>query len=205
MKVVSYPALLVALLLAAAAPAQDPSYFPLKEGHTWTYRVIGGKESKAPVVMKVAGFEKVGDDRCARLEMRRDKDLITTELFTVRKDGVYRVEFGGTRITPPVCLLKLPLKSGENWKVDSKIGERDFKAVFVAGTEKLKLTADVGGKKTEISDTVTVTIKDLKVEGQALTTTYYFAEKIGMVKQVVDVGGTRIELELEKFEEGKAK
>jgi hypothetical protein len=57
------------------------------------------------------------------------------------------------------------------------------------------------GEKTY--DTVTVTGSGLKVEGQNVGLTYYFAPKVGMVKQVFDIGGSKVELELEKFEEPK--
>jgi len=138
MKVASLGLLLA--LLAPAAWAQDKltiaestPYFPLAEGNTWKYKVTGGKDG-GPVEIKVAGFEKVksreGDkdveDVCARLETRRDGSLVATELFTVRKEGVFRVAFANMKLSPPVCLIKIPLpKKGDGWDFKSKIGEGD--------------------------------------------------------------------------------
>jgi hypothetical protein len=215
---VATPGLLLLALLAPAAWAQDKDkekdkekltitesspYFPLTEGTTWTYKVTGGKEGK-PVVIKVAGFEKVkvkdgdkvNEEVCARLETRRDDVLVATELFTVRKDGVFRVAFGGTQFSSPVCLIKIPVTKGEEWEFNTKIGEGkdapEVKGRFAAGEQKgLKI-----GEKTY--DTITVTSKTLKVDNQDLTTTYYFAEKVGMVKQEVEIGGKKVTLEYDE-------
>ncbi len=201
MKIVAYRLLLlVGLLSVPAASAQDKltikeerPYFPLKEGSVWTY-ILQGK----PYVTKLTGFEKSGEDVCARLETRRGQDLISTELVTVRKDGVYRVEFSGKKFTKPVRFFKLPVKNNESWKIedDTKVGEQDVKGNFKFGEAK-------GVKvKAGLFDTVTVTA-DLKVENQNTTVTYYFAEKTGMVKQTIVIGTTTVELELDKYEEGK--
>jgi hypothetical protein len=215
MKVASLGLLLA--LLAPAAWAQDPSkltitestpYFPLTAGNTWTYKVTGGKEG-GPVEVKVAGFEKVktreGDkdieEVCARLETRRDKDLVATELYTVRKDGVFRVAYANMKLNPPVCVIKIPIKKGDGWDFKSKVGEGD-KAPEVEG--RFELGEHKGlkiGEKTY--DTITVTSKTLKIDNQELTTTYYFAEKIGMIKQEVEISGKKVTLELDKFDEGK--
>jgi len=183
------------LLIVPAISAQEKltikeetAYFPLKEGSSWTYSYRDKK-----FVTKVAGFEKSGDDVCARLETRRDKDLVSTELVTVRKDGVYRVEFSGKKFTPPVRFLMLPVKKDESWKIESKVGEQDIKGGFKFGESKSIMV------KGTTYDTISV-IGDLKVDGQNTSVTYYFAEKVGMVKQTIDIGGTKVELELDKPE-----
>lgn len=189
----------VAFLLAGTAFAQDKpklekktSYFPLDEGSSWTYTVQG-----KTVVTKVVGFEKVGEDVCAKLETRNGKDLVATEYFTVKDDGVYRCQFADKKVTPPVAILKLPVKNNDTWKFKSKVGDQETEGGFTVGESKgLKI-----GKMTY--DAITVTSKDLKIDNQPVTTTYYFADKVGLVKQVVDIAGSKVELELEKFEEKK--
>ena len=189
------------LLIVPAISAQDKltikeetPYFPLKEGATWTHTFQDKK-----FVTKVAGLEKSGEDVCARLETRRDKDLVSTELVTVRKDGVYRVEFGGKKFSPAVRFLVLPVKKDESWKIDSKIGggaqesQAEIKATFKTGESK---SIKVKGTTYEA---IRVT-GEMKIDGQNTTVTYYFAEKIGMVKQIIDIGTTKVELDLEKYE-----
>jgi len=50
---------------------------------------------------------------------------------------------------------------------------------------------------------VIVVKNDLEVGASKVTSTYYFAEGVGMVKQIAELGGPPIVLELEKFEPGK--
>jgi hypothetical protein len=189
------------LLIVPAVLAQDKltlkeetPYFPLKEGSIWTYSAAG-----RTFTTKVTGYEKSGDDVCARLETRREKDLISSELVTVRKDGVFRVEFSGTKFVPAVCFLKLPVKKDDSWKIESKVGggtqetKSEFKGSFKFGESKsIKV-------KGTTYDTISV-IGEMKFDGQNTTVTYYFAENVGMVKQTIVIGTTTVELELEKYE-----
>lgn len=197
-------AIVPTLLFLAAGPArsQDKTgegpkhsteYFPLKKGASWIYR-SGDKK----VTVRVAGFEKVGSDDCARLEyLDSDKKVTATEVFTVRADGVYRVKFDGSLVDPPLCLLKLPAKKGERWKFDSRVSGQEVKGGFVEGAEKdVKVPA---GKYDTV--TVTTTADTQKIDDQTVTLTYYFAAKVGLVKRVVDIGGARTTLALEKYEE----
>ncbi len=55
----------------------------------------------------------------------------------------------------------------------------------------------------EFKKVVTVTSKDLKANGVPLNITYYFAEKVGMVKQVVELSGQKVIIELERFDMAK--
>src|SRR5262249_22802560 len=134
MKISIHRVLLAVLLLTPAARAQltmkdSTDYFPLKEGNTWTYKVTGDKEGKGPGVVKVAGREKSAETAAARLETRREKELVATELYTVEKKGVYKVEVGGTKLDKPIRLIKLPVKEKENWKVDVKVGDKKIEGV----------------------------------------------------------------------------
>jgi hypothetical protein len=176
-------------------PRRSPEYFPLKKGAAWTYRT-----QDKPVTVRVADFEKIGNDVCARLEyLGSDNKVTATEAVTVREDGVYRVKFGGSLVNPPLCFLKLPLKNGQKWKFDCKIAGQDVKGGFVEGAEKdVKVPA---GKYDTV--TVTTTADTQKIDEQPVTITYYFAPKVGMVKQIVEIGGARTILELEKYEEPK--
>lgn len=205
MKVASH-CLLLAVLLAAPArgqekPKDENPYFPLKEGSVWNYKTSDGPR----VVVKLTGFEKKGEDVCAKLEWRRGPDLIATEYIAVRKDGVYRSEFAGGKMDPPMPFLKSeadsakPPKPGENWKYKGNIDKDKVEASFVVGEEKgLKVPAGT-------YDTITVTCKDLKIDTNDVVITYYFAAKVGLVKQVVDVGGTKKIIELDKPEEKEKK
>ena len=187
-------AFLFLLLTVPTTLAQDApkgaEYFPLKEGSSWTYTAQGKQ-----FVTKVTGTETVDKEKCFVLETRRDKGLVSIELVAVRKDGVYRVRFAGKDVKEPLCFLRFPIKTGENWKFESKIGEQDVKGGFTFGEAK-DVQVEAGKY-----NTVTVTSKDMKIDGQPVTITYYFAEKVGMVKQTIGIGTTTFEMELKKYEE----
>ncbi len=194
MKTVAYRmGLLAGLLIVSAAPAEDKikeetPYFPLKEGSVWTYSSQG-----KTFVTKLTGTEKSGEEMGARLETRRGSDLVSTELVTVRKDGVYRLEFAGKKFTPPVCFLRLPVKNNDTWKFESKVGEQETKSTFKFGEAK--------GVKVKFGTFDTITVSgDLKADGQGVSVTYYFAKDVGMVKQTIVIGTTTVDLELDKYE-----
>jgi hypothetical protein len=198
--------LLAAAVLSAAA-AQPPGaeavkqtpYLPLQVGNTWTYRL-----GEQKVVLKVAKYEKVGDVTCARVEMLVEGMPKSYEMVGVTDDGVYRYAFEGKRIEPPLRFLKLPPKKGETWPVDSALGKSDkgggqtIKGTFKAGEEKVTVP-----ERKDAYDTVTAGSDDLDVAGEKMGLTYYFAQNVGMVKQVMDVAGQKVTLELEKFEKGE--
>jgi hypothetical protein len=222
----SCAALTVLLLLAPAAPAQEKlektaprrahllrdvppagdaeaklakaPYYPLALGSSWEYKAGDNK-----FTLKVTKYEKVGDALCARVEMLiKDKDKEKSQSFEhvgVTDDGVYRYSFEGKEAKPPVLFFKLPPKQGETWKVDSKVGGEAVKGTFKNnGQEEVKVPA--GSYKAWV-----VASQDLEANGVKMSVTYYIAEKVGMVKQLVEVSGQKIVIELEKYEPGPGK
>jgi hypothetical protein len=181
---------------AAAARAEDLAsspYYPLKVGSAWTYKAgDGGK-----FTMKVAKVEKVGDVNAARVEVVKDGKVESSELVAVRDDGVYRYQFENKKADPPIRFLKLPPKKDDAWKVESKSDGELIKGTFKMGEEdNVKVAA--GTYKC-----VTVACDDLDAVGVKLKATYYFAENVGMVKQVIEAAGVTTVIELEKYEPAK--
>jgi hypothetical protein len=195
---------LLAMVLAATAGsaenrlAQTP-WFPLEMGTTWHYRAGDGK-----YFVRVAAHEKVGDALCARLEAVRDGRVIATEHVRVKADGVYRVDIDirrGDEVhrqspQPPILLLPLPPRNGQTFSVDSKVDGKVYKGTFKIAEEEIKVPS--GTYKS-----VAVTSKDLEAEGIQPSLTTWYAQKVGMVKQVIAAGGQKVEIVLEKFEPGK--
>jgi hypothetical protein len=199
MKPFSCVALAVFLLLARAAAglAQDKMettpYYPLAVGTSWEY-----KAGDSRYTLRVTKHEKVGDVLCARVEMIMKDKPVSFEHVGVTKEGVCRFSFEGKEAKPPVLFLKLPPKKDDTWKVDSKVGGESVKGTFKnTGEEDVKVPA--GNYKA-----VVVASQDLEANGVKMSVTYYFAEKVGMVKQVVEVSGQKIVIELEKYEAPKS-
>jgi len=179
-------------------PTKDKTteYYPLKEGMTWTY-----KSGDKSFTVKVAGTDKKGDPTvsCSRLETRNSKgELIATEHIAIKEDGVYRYAFENSDAKPPLRFLKLPVDTSEKtWKFDSKIGGQDVKGTFKMATEKDSVK--IGAK--EYKDVISVSCEEVPIDNQKVALTYYFAPKVGMIRQVVDVAGAKVTIELEKVGE----
>jgi hypothetical protein len=191
-------AAVAAFLLGSVAPLcaqdkdkfQETPYYPVKIGTTWTYK-IGGQEQR--IQIKVTKHEKVGNTTCAVLEA--SGAMPVTEYVSPQADGVYRFKGMNQEVTPPLLFFKLPAKKGEAWKVECKVGAMAVKGD--CSEDEANVTVPAGKY-----DTIVVK-NDLELNNTKVTTTYYFAKDVGMVKQVADINGVNIVLELEKFEAGK--
>jgi hypothetical protein len=192
--VLVFSADLVSVALAGDKDKLDKiEYYPLKVGTKWDYLVNGKK-----VTVTVTAHETMDGVPCAKLETDAGGVPITEHLGV--QDGyLVRVRANNQKVEPPFKLMKLPLKSGEQWNNDSKLG-----AFTIAG--KMAVTED---KKTKVGnsvyDTMLVTSSDLKVAGQDATMKSWFDKNKGLVKQtyVLAASGVEINLELTNFTPGK--
>jgi hypothetical protein len=190
-----------ALLLLAPAQAgksdksaQTP-YFPLKVGHTWQYRVGDNKFTQT-----VIKFEKFGGVDVARLEMSQDRKAIAVEQVGVKDGTVARYSVDGKKCEPPVIFLKFPPQKGMTWKVDSKWDGQSLNGTFRMGEEEVKVPAFPNPVKA-----VTVTGEGLTINKEVkLGLTCYFVKDVGLVKQVIELGGEKkVTIELDHFDPAK--
>jgi len=171
---------------------RDESFYPLKLGSKWHYKSGEGK-----VVVQVAKSEDI--------EIIRDKKKVKEKVYTLKitsggqelteqvavlPDGVYRFSAGGKEITPPLCILRFPIKKGDTWPVDSMCNEVPFKGAFTCDEADISVPAFKNTFRA-----VTTSFKDPKMSFE-----YYFAPEYGIVKQRIEVGNNKVLLELEKFE-----
>jgi hypothetical protein len=191
-------ALSLAVCLAPSGLSQekgedkDTSYYPLKVGNQWTYKAANGQKT----ITKATKEEKVGEVMCVKLETTVNSALAASEHLAAKADGIYRYAGNGMEIEPPVLVLKLPPKKGDSWKIDSKFAGLTIQGTFTVGEEPVA----VAGVKYKA---VTVSTDDMKIGDDSLTTKLWFAPGVGMVKQVMNLMGKKVELELEKFEGAK--
>jgi len=181
------------LALAVALTAQEgggkeTEWYPLKKDTTWTYKVPGNS-----IVMKVTN---PADKDGAKVETLVNGKSIANEHIQVKEDGVYRTSINGLKPEQPVRFLKLPPKEGESWDVETKIQGQAVKGKFT--TSKEKVTVPAGSY-----DAFKVEGKDFDIAGMKTNITYWFADKVGIVKLSFSLGGTDAVLELEKYEPGK--
>jgi len=179
--------------LHAQGTVKETPFYPLKVGTKWEY-----KAGDQRFTMRVTKHENLGEIPCAVVETVSDEKVVATEYIYVTEDGVYRASFNGQKADPPVCFLKLPPKKDEKpWTVSSKLGSETVKATFKMGQEDVTVPAAT------YKNAFTSESKDCKVNDTEFQFTYWFAEGVGMVKQIVRVGTKEIAIELEKFEAGK--
>jgi hypothetical protein len=204
------PVCLLSSIAAAELAAQDKlketAYYPLNVGTTWHYR---SGESKFTI--RVARHEKVGETPCALLETTRDGKVVGSEHLVVLNDGVYRLDLTFPQVQsdpkdiaktaktlvsqslkPPICILKLPPKKGDSWKVDSKGDGKTFRGSFQV--EEQEITVPAGTYKA-----FRIASQDLEVNSLKAIITTFYADGVGMVKQIIEIGEAKIEIELEKF------
>jgi hypothetical protein len=199
MKCLAYLALVLPLALAlggvgrtADDKAAETPYFPLKVGDSWTYKMGDTRFTR-----KVAKVEDVDGQPCALIETTIGNRVASSERIAVKADGVYRYTTDDNKdhkFEPPLCFLKLPVKTGETWKVESSVAGTGKK---VTGTFTTGEVAElkVGDKKYE--KVVTVSSNDYDAGGTKTKVTYYFAKDVGVVKQTVSVEGQEVVMELE--------
>jgi hypothetical protein len=198
--------LLSTLVFAAVLPAwaapippqravSGPDYFPLKKGTRWVY-----KQGEAEVTVAVAGTERFDGEECVLVETSVGRAVVTSELYAVRRDGVYRVRVKDQAVTPPVKVLAFPIKVDGSWPVESEIGGQGVKGRMAVKDDRAKVKTPAGE-----FECVVVESADLTVAGAETKMRFWFAKGRGIVKQEFTLKGVDpITLELEKFEQGEA-
>jgi hypothetical protein len=200
MKYLSSALVALPLALALATPARaaddkpmETPYYPLKVGNTWYYKIGDTK-----FTMKVAKYEEIEKQLCARVEMSVGDKVQAVEHVAVKDDGVYRFAFENKNAVPPVKFLKLPVKKDETWEVKSTIGAEKLAGTFKSGIlDEVKVAA--GAYK----DVYTSASDNLDANGTKINFTYYFAKDVGMIKQTIKIAGQEVVIELEKFDAAK--
>src|SRR6516162_1760475 len=188
----------LALFLLAAPSGRgqqqkDESFFPLKLGSKWQYK---SREEKVVVeVAKVEDLEITRDKKKVKEKLLYTLKITSggrelTEQVAVLPDGVYRFSVGGKDISPPLCILKFPIKKPDSWPVDSVCNEMPFKGVFTCDEADIKVPA--------FKDTYKAVRTSFK--NPRMSFEYYFAPGYGIVMQRIQVGNNKVLLELEKFE-----
>jgi len=175
---------------------KTPDYYPLKVGTKWEYQLDVGKGQKFTVVYQIAKVENVNGKPQAVMEQLVNGEVQATEHVGVEPGGVFKYRFKEVEVSPPVCLLKYPVKEGLSWETETKIGGKQLTVSGrEGGTEEIQVPA---GKYRAISAKI-----DTAVDGQKVSTTYWFAPDVGIVKQSMGIPGLTFSMELLKFEPGK--
>ena len=171
-----------------------PNYYPVQEGAAWHFNVTAnGNEAK--VVNRIAKIEKIDGVALGRLEAVVNDKIVATEHVSQTDKGVFRHRYNGAVIDPPLPLLRYPVKAGDKWEGDLKVGADAGKYDCVASEEEVAVPA---GKFKALKVVINVAEK-----GNTLSTTYWFVNNVGFVRQTVEAGNLNILMELERHEAKK--
>ena len=140
-------------------------------------------------------LETVDGKSLALLETVVGGNVTNTEHLAATDKGVYRYRVDGTELSPPVCVLKYPLKKNETWETESIIANEQVK-VKGKVIDAEEVTVPAGTYKTFRVEIET------SVAGMQATLTFWVAPDVGIVKQTIDGSGKDF-VELTSFEAGK--
>lgn len=194
----------LALSCQPVATAQEKtqdskSYYPLKVGNKWTYQIESDAVPKgsSKLIHQIAKIEKKNGVSLAQLEIVARDKVTASEYLSVSEKGIFRNNYNGEEITPPTCILKFPIKKNNTWKTESMAGKEKLNVACKSDEEEIEVPA---GK----FKTVKV-VMDAEVVGAGIivSTTYWFAQGVGVVKQHVNINSMQFSILLEKFEEEK--
>ncbi len=190
---------LTAFALSATARVQaqekSPDYYPFTVGTKWHYQVDPGNGVKVDIINHLAEIEKIDGISMARIETTTQGQVAATEHMSQTEKGLFRRRFGGGKISPPIQLLKYPIKKGEQWESKHSIAGQSLTSKCTVDLAEVTVPA---GKYKAVKVVV-----DAKQAGNNISTTYWFVENVGIVKQTVSLGETNVVISLEKFEKVK--
>lgn len=201
----------VVLLAAAVGFAQDKkdekkdekkddkkavNLYPLAKGTKWEYTLkVGDMDLEATQEVTEVSEPKKGERAVSTIATKVGGRDVTEELSTDEK-GVYRHAMQGQKLEAPIFAVKYPVKAGTKWSEKMKMMGQDVEADFeMKDAEKVKVAA---GEYSAYPVEMTI-----KVAGQTVKATNWYAEGVGIVKQEMDLGQAKISMELKKFTAAK--
>src|SRR5262249_17564341 len=173
-----------------------PNFFPIKAGTKWHYQVDQGTGQKGTMVNQIAKIESIGGKEVARLESVVNGNVVATDYLSANNQGLFPNRHNNIEVSPQNCLMKYPLKEGATCETQTKFSDQQLSVTGREGkSEDVQVPA---GKFQAIPVVVEATTNGMKI-----STSFWFAENVGIVKQTLDWGGKTVNVELVKFEPGK--
>lgn len=181
--------------LAATTLGQQPDYYPLNVGERWEYKVQVADKTME-VANEITKIETINNDSLARVETVSNGKTLATEHLKTSEKGIFRYRIQGLEVNPPLCLLRYPVKEGDAWETQITTGGENAKVTCrVLGQRKIKVSAGE-------FDTVLVEIHAEASSGN-VTSTYWFAEGVGVIQQITELPNLKISMTLEKHTSGR--
>ena len=179
-----------ALLAIFSSGVRAADYLPLQEGNQWTYTTSNGMQ----MTSKVVGFAEVGAVRCGIVETTTGGQT-SREYLAADAEGLktYMAQVQGQefRHDPPVMRVKLPYREGDAWTATvNQFGMSMTSSFQSVGKEQIQTPAGA-------FDCIKVRSTMTAMPGQPpVVSTLYYADGVGPVRQVMQVGGQELTVTL---------
>lgn len=178
---------------AAVQEAKKPNMFPLEKGGLWEFEVnVNGMTIS--VQQEMTDVTKKGDTTHATLSTKASGQDITEEI-SVDEKGIYRHSFNNIKLDKPMLAFKFPVQP-QKWSESINVQGMDLDVKL-----EMKAAEDVTVAAGTYKKVIPVEIA-LTIQGQEILATNYYAENVGIIKQVADLAGTKITSELKKYTPG---
>ncbi len=174
--------------------ADSADLLPFKQGTKWHYDAkVNGMSGS--MIIRVAKTQSGTGRQAAQLETLVNGNVTATEFLGISDEGVFRLKMNGNDLTPPLQVLRFPIKKSDTWASESTVAGQTFKTNNMVDLQTVSVPA---GK----FEAVLVTMEANTPQGR-MTNKQWFAPGIGLVKQDVHFSGGSILAELTKFEPAK--
>jgi hypothetical protein len=151
----------------------NPFSFPVAEGTSWTYTEDGADTKRI-----LTSSKKDGKHTTISIDTLNETGKQSHyETVIVSADGLCRTEFMGTKLSTPNWLIKLPYNQNGRWK--QSLPDKTTITWTSLKREVIKVPA---GSFNAIPVQTVVTYRD----GSTTTTTYWYAQHVGLVKSQCD-------------------
>lgn len=164
------------------------SFFPLKEGMRWEYRVMSAEGAPQKLIITNLAPRKVNGTEVTP----RKWELGGTTFFQLMKKddtGIYRyAEQAGEKappsmVTPMECHLKFPITVGDSWKMTTKFGDNTLNLNLTIESVSDEVKVPAGAFK----DCVEVKQVGGNDAGAEVLGYEWYAPKVGVVKSMVTI------------------
>ena len=196
--------LTVALIFGALTPSVSQAqssaldYWPMKVGSTWKISMKAGGQTLVQDITVTDNKNGV-----ASLDYQMNGRTVQTEKYKISSKSISRLAAGAggtSTLSPPVPIIQFPMKPGMRWKWKGTInvnGEISQASAVLSASKPVSLKTAAGTfNATKVHMTLTVAQK-----GSTMTipNDYWFAPKVGLVKQEMTIMGNKVGGELVSY------
>lgn len=128
---------ILGLSYAAPVPREEAKivlYHPVRKGDTWVYEMTVGKNQSEEETIVVTNVDEKDGCKIVTVEEQINGKKRIPWIMSVSEKGLYKLVHNDEKLDPPACVLTIPAKLGDQWKVGESMAT-------VRAIEKVKVPA----------------------------------------------------------------